>query len=192
MSAPTSATLPAVETPTPTAVRRPIREDDLVRLVWIADPQISPDGRWIAFTRVEVDAKEDGYRTAVWLVAVDGDEARPLTSGARDSQPRWSPDGRRLAFVRKPNSEDPAQLHLLPMDGGEAVALTTLAKGASNPAWSPDGNKIAFTSDTNPRLDEPRPEKPKHEPARVVTRPVFRENNVGFYDPDHLQHVWIV
>jgi dipeptidyl aminopeptidase/acylaminoacyl peptidase len=193
MSVQTSPTPAPIDAPSTAAVKRAMREDDLLDFVWIADPQISPDGRAVAFTRVEVDRKQDAYRTSLWLVAASGGEARALTSGPRDSQPRWSPDGRRIAFVRKPDAGDePAQLHVLPMDGGEASGLTSLGKGASSPAWSPDGTRIAFTSDTNPQLDDAKPEKPKHEPARVVTRPVFRENNVGFYDFDHLQHVWVV
>src|SRR5207245_146684 len=94
--------------------------------------------------------------------------------------------------VRKPDAEKPGQIHVLPMDGGEAAVITSLDKGASNPAWSPDGQWLAFSSDQNPALDDPKPEKPKHEPARVVTRPVFRENDIGFYDFDHTQHVWVV
>src|SRR2546425_2586866 len=132
MTASTSATLGSVETPSPTATKRPMREDDLLELVWIADPQMSPDGRSVAFTRVDVDRKEDAYRTSLWLVATTDGEARPLTSGPRDSQPRWSPDGRRLAVTRKADAEKPSQLHLLPMDGGEASPLTSLEKGASN------------------------------------------------------------
>jgi dipeptidyl aminopeptidase/acylaminoacyl peptidase len=176
--------------------RRPMREDDLLRFVWIADPQISPDGRRVAFTRVTVDPETDGYRTSLWLVdAAAGREpavARPLTFGAGDSQPRWSPDGQRLAFVRSPAAKQPGQLHLLPMSGGEAVRVCELAKGASEPAWSPDGRRIAFLSGTHPALDDPKPEKPKNEPGRVVTRPVFRENGEGFTDFDHLAQVWVV
>ncbi len=181
---------------TAAAPRRPMREEDLLELVWIADPQMSPDGAHVAFTRVEVDAAEDAYRTALWVVPVAGGEARPLTAGPRDGQPRWSPDGRRIAFVRKPDGEKPAQIHVLPMDGGESAALTSLEKGASNPAWSPDGTRIAFSSETNPALDRvapgaTAPVKPKNEPGRVVTRVMFRENDIGFYDFDHPQHVWV-
>ncbi len=194
MSAPTtSAARAASPGPTP-APRRTMREDDLLRLVWIADPQISPDGRRVAFTRVAVDLEADGYRTSVWLVdtAAEAATARPLTFGAGDSQPRWSPDGERIAFVRSSAPKQPAQLHVLPMSGGEAMRVCEVAKGASEPAWSPDGKRIAFLSTTNPALDDPKIEKPKNEPARIVARPVFRENGEGFTDLDHLPQVWVV
>jgi dipeptidyl aminopeptidase/acylaminoacyl peptidase len=172
---------------------RPMREEDLLDFVWVTDPQISPDGTRVAFTRVDVDKEADDYRTSVWIVSATGGDARMLTSGNKDGQPRWSPDGTTLAFIRASGKKDEApQLFVLPMDGGEAKALTTLAKGASSPAWSPDGKYLAFSSGTNPALDDPKQEKPKHEPARVVTRPMFRENNVGFYDFDHRGHVWVV
>jgi dipeptidyl aminopeptidase/acylaminoacyl peptidase len=170
-----------------------MRDDDLLSFVWIADPQISPDGRMVAFTRVWVDREADEYRTQIWWVEVDGGDPRPLTNGGWDAQPRWSPDGTRIAFVRRTDREKPAQIHVLRTDGGEAVALTSLEKGVGSPAWSPDGTRIAFTSGTNPELDDPKREKPKHEPGRIVTRPVFRENNAGFLiDFDHLDHVWVI
>jgi dipeptidyl aminopeptidase/acylaminoacyl peptidase len=174
------------------APKRPMREDDVLAFVWIADPQISPDGTKVAFTRVHVDREADEYRTTLWIGDTSRGDARPLTSGDRDSQPRWSPDGTRIAFVRAKEAVKPGQLHVLPMTGGEASCLTALEKGVSLPAWSPDGLRIAFLSGTNPALDDPEKKKPKNEPARVVTKPVFRENNVGFYDFEHRDHVWVV
>jgi len=172
-------------------------EEDLLRFRWVADPRISPDGSRIAFTLVSVDQEADEYRTHLWLVDVPVGEAAPeaprqVTFGGRDSQPRWSPDGRTLAFVRKAAGEDDAQIHLLPLQGGEPRKLTTLKSGASSPAWSPDGARIVFTSGHNAALDTPDSKKPKHEPARVVTRPEWRWNNEGFTDWEHLDHVWIV
>jgi dipeptidyl aminopeptidase/acylaminoacyl peptidase len=174
-----------------------MREEDLLRFEWIADPRISPDGTLVAYTRVTVDADEDEYRTHLWLAEVPADghaapAARQLTFGGRDSQPRWSPDGRSLAFVRKSDAKEPGQLHVLPLAGGEARAVTSLKGGASSPAWSPDGSRLAFLSGHNPAIDVPDYKAPKHEPARVVTRPEFRWNGEGFMDWDHLDHVWVV
>jgi dipeptidyl aminopeptidase/acylaminoacyl peptidase len=175
-----------------------MREDDLLRIVWIADPRVSPDGSRVAFTRVTIDAEEDEYRTELWIADVPEDgaapaPARPLTFGGRDSQPRWSPDGSALAFVRKPaEAGKPGQLYALPLAGGEARALTTLEGGAHSPAWSPDGRRIAFLSGHDPEKDLSGKKKPKHEPARVVTRPEFRWNDEGFVDFEHLDHVWVV
>lgn len=173
-----------------------MREEDLLRFQWIADPRLSPDGSRVAYTLVSVDADADEYRTNLWLCDVpagaEGPRPRPLTFGGRDSQPRWSPDGSTLAFTRKPNAEDPAQVHLLPLAGGEPRALTSLKGGGHSPAWSPDGARLAFLSGHNPALDTPDRKKPKHEPARVVTRPEFRWNDEGFTDWEHLDHLWVV
>jgi len=177
-----------------------MRPEDLLDFEWAADPQISPDGMRVAFTRVHVDAEADEYRTSIWLCDLsDGADGapRPLTRGPYDAQPRWSPDGGRLAFVRRSPAKDGeesfGQLFVLPMDGGEATSLTSLAKGASSPAWSPDGVRLAFLSTTNPELDDdPAQKKPKHEPGRVVTKPVFRMNNEGFIDETHPAHVWVI
>jgi dipeptidyl aminopeptidase/acylaminoacyl peptidase len=181
--APSSASSPAAA--------QPMREDDLLRFVWIADPQISPDGSRVAFTRVWVDADGDEYRTQIWM-AERGRPARAWTSGQSDAQPRWSPDGLWLAFVRKTEAGKPSQIHLVPADGGESTPLTSLEGGASEPAWSPDGARIAFTSAHNAALDDPARKKPKNEPGRVVTKPVFRENDVGFHDERRKDHVWVI
>jgi len=73
--------------------KRNITEKDLFNFVWIADPQVTMDGSRIAFVRVTVNAKKDGYDTAIWSVATASGESRQLTAGPRDSSPRWSPDG---------------------------------------------------------------------------------------------------
>ena len=175
-----------------------MREEDLLKFRWIADPQISPDGTRVAFTLVRVDADEDEYRTDLWLAGVPSagarsEEPRQLTFDGRSAQPRWSPDGGALAFVRRAATEGAKpQLHVLPLAGGEARVLTKLEKGVSSPAWSPDGRRLAFLSGHDPDRDLEGAKKPKHEPARVVTRPEFRWNNEGFTDYEHLDHIWVV
>ncbi|MBI3539216.1 MAG: PD40 domain-containing protein, partial [Candidatus Eisenbacteria bacterium] len=174
------------------AAPRPMVEQDLFKLTWVADPQISPDGARVAFTRVTVDSSADEYRTAIWVCETSGGAPRPLTSGTRDAQPRWSPDGRTLAFVRAAEGK-PAQIYLLPMTGGEATPLTRLKGGAASPHWSPDGRRIAFSSSTNPAVDDDTTKaKPKKEPGRVITEPVFRLNNAGYFDREHTTHVWVI
>jgi len=183
------------------AAGRPITETDLFRFTWVADPQISPDGRRVAFVRVTVNEKKDKYDTAIWAVDAEGGRAaRPLTSGPQDLSPRWSPDGRRLAFTRaveKAGKLQPPQLYVMTMDGGEARALTEVPKGASSPTWSPDGRMLAFTSTANPRDLERAGKKggeadERESDVRVVTRAVYRNNGRGFLDATRPAHVWTI
>src|SRR5690348_10381006 len=82
-----------------TAAKRFITEKDLFDFTWVANPQLSPDGSRVAFTRVIVDEKRTGYETSIWTVSTTGNEAPVrMTNGKHDAQPRWSPDGRHIAF----------------------------------------------------------------------------------------------
>src|SRR5437899_9094831 len=85
-----------------TGGRRAITEKDLFQFNWIGDPQVSPDGARVVFVRVTVNDRRDSYDTSLWTVSTAGGEPQRLTSGRRDASPRWSPDGKRLAFVRAP------------------------------------------------------------------------------------------
>jgi len=146
------------------AQKRNITEKDLWDFVWVGDPQVSPDGSRVAFVRVTVNEKKEGYNTSIWSVpTAGGEEPHQLTKGDHDSTPRWSPDGKFLLFVRateKDGKPEPPQLSILPMAGGDSFSFTDLPKGAGNPVWSPDGKTIAFTSDTNPE-DLAKQEKKK-------------------------------
>ena len=146
------------------AQKRNITEKDLWDFVWIGDPQVSPDGSRVAFVRVTVNEKKEGYNTSIWSVPMaGGEEPHQLTKGDHDSTPRWSPDGKYLLFLRateKDGKPEPPQLSILPMAGGDSFSFTDLPKGAGNPVWSPDGKTIAFTSETNPE-DLAKQEKKK-------------------------------
>src|ERR1043166_3629501 len=148
------------------AEKRPITEKDLWDFVWIGDPQVSPDGSRVAFVRVTVNDKKEGYNTSIWSVPVAGGEApHQLTKGDHDSTPRWSPDGKFLLFLRateKDGKPERPQLSVLPMAGGDSFVFTDLPRGAGNPVWSPDGKNIAFTSDTSAE-DLAKKEKKKSE-----------------------------
>ncbi|MFI6318050.1 S9 family peptidase [Nonomuraea sp. NPDC050556] len=112
--------------------------DDLYGLAVPGDPQLRPDGSAVAYTLTRADRESDANVTEIWLAA-PGAAPRRLGAG---SAPRWSPDGRTLAFVRA--ADGPPQIHLLPMDGGESRVLTSAKLGAGAPVWSPDGTRIAY------------------------------------------------
>src|SRR3954468_23574005 len=125
--------------PTHGQTRRFITERDLLKFTWIADPQIAPDGTSVAFVRVTANENDDKYETSLFLMPASGGDGRRLTSGTRDTMPRWSPDGKRIAFVRameKDGKPQPGQIYMLSMEGGEARPLTALSAGAGNPVWS--------------------------------------------------------
>src|SRR5215470_11091510 len=197
------------------ADKRNITEKDLFDFVWIGDPQISPDGSRVAFVRITVNEKKEGYNTSIWSVPVGGgEEPRQLTKGNHDSAPRWSPDGRFLLFMRaieKNDKPEAPQLAILPMAGGDSFVFTDLPKGAGSPSWAPDGKTIAFTSETNAEdLAKQEKKKAKEEEAkkgngnapagaderesdvRVITRAVYRQDNEGYADPKHPTHIWLV
>ena len=190
---------------------RPIASHDLLDFVWIGDPQISPDGTRVAFVRVVVDARRTGYESAIWTVPVSGaDVPHPLTSGKHDAAPRWSPDGRYLAFERaqeKDGKPQPPQLWLLASGGGDSFPITDLPRGASHAVWSTDGTQIAFLSrctadDLAKQAAARAPGAPAPGPTReaaaaesdvhVVTQAVYRTNAEGYIDFAHPEHVWLL
>jgi Tol biopolymer transport system component len=124
----------------------PLSAEDFYELEGVSDPRICPDGKWIAFVRRSVDRQANAYRDAIWVARADGSEVKPFTAGTqRDRHPRWSPDGRSLAFLSDRNG-DKRQLYVIPVDGGEAYPLTDMGGGAMSLAWSPDSRQIAFLS----------------------------------------------
>lgn len=209
---------------------RPPRPEDLYRLRIPTEPRLSPDGRWAVVALQTVAPGYDDYRHALWLVPTDGStddgsdapEPRRLTLGVRhDQHPRFSPDGRTLAFIsdRRPlmeeeparspevkdqDREDKKQVHLLPMDGlgGEARRLTDLPRGVKAFEWAPDGSRlvvvsasVAATYDEDARrrgkAARPRPGEPPASDYRFIDRLEYMLNGVGFLY-DHVEHLWLV
>ncbi|MBN1582918.1 MAG: S9 family peptidase [Anaerolineae bacterium] len=144
----------------------PLSAQDFYEIDLAGDPQISPDGKWVAFVRLSVDKKENTYNSAIWLAPTDGGKARQFTAGEKkDNSPCWSPDGEQLAFVSSRAGDKP-QIYVIPVDGGEARQLTRTPNGVKSPAWSPDGTRIAFNSsvDADERAFEDSGEEPPADP----------------------------
>jgi dipeptidyl aminopeptidase/acylaminoacyl peptidase len=177
------------------ADKRPIAEADLYAFKWLADPRISPDGSEILYTQVTVAAKHDKYQTAIWMVPTAGGGARQITAGPGDTSPRWSPDGKRIAFLRageKDGKPEPAQIYLMETAGGEARPLTDMPKGAGAPVWSPSGKAIAFLSTTEAKdFDKKKPDEEKSD-VKVITKAVYRSNGLGYIDTERVGHIWTV
>jgi dipeptidyl aminopeptidase/acylaminoacyl peptidase len=186
--------------------KRNITETDLYQFHWIGDTQMSPDGSRVVFVRVEVAPDHKSYATSLWLLDLSssGDVPRKLTSGTHDSQPRWSPDGKTIAFARaieKDGKTGKPQIYLLNLAGGEAESVTDLPEGAADPHWSPDGKHLLISSGTTPeewQKHEAKPDasKSKEEApesdVRVITRAVYRMNGEGYLDFDHPEHFWML
>lgn len=118
--------------------------NDLLKVRRVGDPQLSPDGRTIAYTVTDMDKTANHGVPQIYLVPVSGGEPKLAGSGLRSSSPRWSPDGKKLAYVNS------GQIWTIDIASGETKKVTNLSTGASDPVWSPDGKMIAFVSDVYP------------------------------------------
>ncbi|MEM9898619.1 MAG: DPP IV N-terminal domain-containing protein, partial [Pseudomonadota bacterium] len=161
------------------------------------DPQISPDGKSVAYVRGSNDIMVDKTRNNIWLASTDGKDHRPIASGRSNySSPRWSPSGDRLAFVS--STEGSPQIYVRWMDTGDTALVTNLTASPRDIAWSPDGTQIAFVMDkpleTKP-LVSAKLKKPDDaawaEPFKVIEAARFRSDGEGFYDPRRA-HVFVV
>jgi dipeptidyl aminopeptidase/acylaminoacyl peptidase len=168
----------------PTGPERTFTARDLFDLEAAANPQISPDGRWIAYVRRSGDIMTDRFRPSIWLIDTRTGEQVPLAGGA--SQPRWSPDSTRLAYIAA-GEGGRSQMFVRWMASGESVRITGLPEAPSSIAWSPDGRRIAyamFVPDDGARLGGPPPARPEGaqwaDPLQVITAVTYRFDGQGY------------
>ena len=162
---------------------RPLQPEDIALLRTVGDPQISPDGASVAYTVGTMDLAKDKRATNLWLARWDGSENRALTSGEqKQTHPRWSPDGRTLAFLSSRSDEhEDDQVWLLPVAGGEAERVTEIKGGVEDFAWSPDSKRLALVvQDPDPRDPEGHAKDKKTVPPLVIDRFQFKQDIEGY------------
>ena len=210
--APLVAPMAAAQSPSPSAPAAPLAKAapspppskpgadrfqpmDYFGLEWASDPQISPDGKRVAYVRNSLDVMKDRRRSQIWILNADGSDHRPLTSGSGESGPRWSPDGKRIAYAAADG--DAVQLFVRWMDNGATTRLAQLPRAPGGVSWSPDGKTIAFTM-LVPAKPEPlakMPEKPEgaewSKPPKVITHVTYRADGEGYLE-EGFSHVFVV
>jgi dipeptidyl aminopeptidase/acylaminoacyl peptidase len=180
---------------------RPITIDDFFQIRDVSQPELSPDGQWVAYSVRTRMLKEDKNEQRVWMVPARGGEAIPMTAeGVSSSHPRWSPDGKYLA-VLSARAGAKNQVWLLDRRGGEAQRLTEVAQGINDFEWSPDSTRLVLI------LQDPKPEeieaakekekdkekpaaKPKTPPPYVIDRLQFKQDIVGYLD-HRREHLYV-
>jgi dipeptidyl aminopeptidase/acylaminoacyl peptidase len=190
----------------PAAAQRPITIDDYFQIHEVHDPQVSPDGKWIAYSVKTPLLKTDKNEERVWMIpAAGGDSIALSAEGVSSSHPRWSPDGKYIAFLSARN-DSKEQVWLLNRLGGEAQRLTYTPQDVDELAWSPDGSRLALLlrdaspeeieafkeqddRDKDPDSDkdkdkdkDAKPKKPKTQRPWVIDRRQFKQDEIGYLD----------
>jgi dipeptidyl aminopeptidase/acylaminoacyl peptidase len=167
--------------------RRPLKLDDMTRFRNVSDPQLSPDGQWVAYVVTSIDAKEDKSNSHIWMVNIDGSNNRQITfSNESENSPRFSPDGKYLSFTSsRPGKTRGSQVWLLDRSGGEAMQLTELKGRLQGHEWSPDSKRLALViGDPDPDADpNPSPQPgatPRVPKPIVIDRYRFKQDGQGY------------
>jgi dipeptidyl aminopeptidase/acylaminoacyl peptidase len=185
---------------------RPTTIDDYFRFREVSDPQISPDAQWVAFSVKTASLKDDKNEERIWMVPASGGDSIPLSAeGVSSSHPRWSPDGKFIAFLSSRN-EGKSQIWLLNRLGGEAQHLTDTPQDVEDFSWSPDGRRLVLVlrdptseeleaakdkddKDSADKDDKDKPKKSKSQKPWVIDRLLFKQDEVGYLDR-HRKHLY--
>jgi acylaminoacyl-peptidase len=173
-----------------------LKVEDVFNLQLATDPQISPDGKRIVYTRTFSDIMTDQRHSNIWIVNVDGSEHRPITTGNfNDASPRWSQNGSQIVYIS--NRDGGAQIYRRWMDSGQTAKLTNLTAAPAGLAWSPDDKWISFTMfvPEKPAAIIQMPAAPEGakwaEPAKVIDRRIYRFNGAGYLKAGYT-HLFVV
>lgn len=178
--------------------RHPLTIDDLFNIRNVSDPQVSPDGMWVAYVVGKVDTKADKSGSDIWMVSFDGKTDRQLTFtvGESESSPKWSPDGKYLSFVSsRPGPNKGSQIWILDREGGEARQLTEVKGRLQGYEWSPDSKRIAMVIG-DPDPDEPAtppsdPSKAKPPKPIVIDRYKFKQDGPGYLLSNRHSYIYL-
>ncbi|WOJ97118.1 S9 family peptidase [Congregibacter brevis] len=164
--------------------QHPLTIDDIMAIKSVGDHQISPDGRWVAYTVTEKDLEEDKSRTQIWMVSIDGGEAIPMTSPESSARrPRWTPDNKYLSFTASRGEDAKTQVWRLNRLGGDAVQITDVKQGVSGYAWSPDGSRLLLEiEDMTPEEMTEDTEDDDRPKPHVIDRIQFKRDYAGYLD----------